>query len=398
MGRSVHVGDVLLTCVKADGTDIDQHELRQLLAHTNVAEIPNAARYHRVVAPVYSALGPLDDVDSKMVTLLRALHREGALAQFRVHKALHQVREVLDPLDLPWLVVKGPVLSEVIYRRRGLRLYQDLDLLVPPTEFKRALQALEDARFEMLDPNWKFHCRWVAAELRLSLSGGADVDLHWHILFSREIRRFFRIPIVDVINRARQVVVHDLPVMTLDKADTLIHLTMHACREGGDRLGWLKDIEQSITNETPEWDDVVDRACDWRVNMLVGTMLARVRTTLAAPVPEGVVRALLPRRAWRVAITGADRLFPPHRSTARGTVATLLAHGARDNLRSTVSATSSDVIRMLRQIVGGEPWRREEWDRDRVGRESPQDPQSKLYPAGDERDRAWYLNELMRES
>jgi hypothetical protein len=53
---------------------------------------------------------------------------------------------------------------------------------------------------------------------------------------------------------------------------------------------------------------------------------------------------------------------------------------------------------MLRQIVGGEPWRREEWDRERFALDNPHDPNSKRFPAGDDRDRAWLLDELVRES
>jgi hypothetical protein len=172
---------------------------------------------------------------------------------------------------------------------------------------------------------------------------------------------------------------------------------MHACREGGDRLCWLKDIEESVVNETPDWDSVITRADDWGVRILVGMMLARTSATLRTPVPEEVVRALLPR-AWMIATTTADRLFPAYRSKARGSAATLLAHGARNNTRSSVAAMGSDVLRILRQVAGGEPWRREEWDRGRMVLENPHDPSSKAFPAGGERDRVWLLDELMRES
>jgi hypothetical protein len=392
----VHVGDFLLACLNA-GADDDVAEASELLRSISTADIYEAARYHRVVAPVHEVLSRIEPADPEIVDKLAALRREAVLASFRVVRALQQAGKTLADNDLRWLVVKGPVLSEVVYARRGVRTYHDLDVLVRPADFKRALEALEGAGFRLLDPNWKFHRRWVASELRVASSGGADVDLHWHLLFAREIRRSFRMPIADLVDRAREVSVHNMPVLTLDTADTLLHLAVHACRECGDRLYWLKDIEQSIVNEKPDWNDVVTRAHEWRVHILVGTMLARTRTVLNAPVPDEVIRALLPR-AWRSATIAADRLFPPQRSDARGSLATLFAHGARDSVRSSASAIGSDVRRMLGQLAGGQSWRREEWDRARMALDDPRDPNSKRFPAGDERDRAWLLDELLRET
>lgn len=395
-GRPVHVGDLIVACASED-RDPDLVRIRDLLSRVDHSAIPHSARYHRVVPLVHEVLSRAGGVDSAVMDLLGALRREGALASLRALRALRQVQDPLADVGVPWLVVKGPVLSEFLYRRRGARIYHDVDILVRPADFKVALGALERANFHLIDPNWRFHRRWVSGELRLATDGSADVDLHWHLLISRQIRQHFRIPIPDLIDRARNVDVRGMPVRTLDKADTLIHLSMHACREGGDRLYWLKDIDQSVMNDRPDWDVVIRRAHDWEVNILVGMMLARTNATFRTAVPGEVVRALLPR-PWRVATTTADRLFPAHRSVARGTVATMLANCARNDMPSSAVALASHMVRMLRQIVGGEPWRREEWDRERFALDNPHDPNSKRFPAGDDRDRAWLLDELVRES
>jgi Uncharacterised nucleotidyltransferase len=394
--RPVHVGDLLVACVSEDA-DHDPLHIHELLSRVDQSAIPHSARYHRVVPLVHEALTRAGGVDPAVLGLLGALRREAALANLRALHVLRHARDALADVDAPWLVVKGPVLSEFLYSRRGARIYHDIDILVRPADFKVALIALERANFHLIDPNWHFHRRWVSGELRLATDGSSDIDLHWHLMISRQIRRYFRIPIPDLIERAREVRVRSVPVQTLDKVDTLIHLSMHACREGGDRLYWLKDIDQAVRNDMPNWEIVIKRAHQWQVNILVGMMLARTRSTLGTAVPDDVVRALLPG-AWRVATTTADRLFPPHRSKARGTIATLLAHGARNDLRSSAVAITSDVARMLRQIVGGEPWRREEWDRDRFALDNPHDPDSKRFPAGDDRDRDWLLEEVIRES
>jgi hypothetical protein len=394
--RRSHVGDLIIACVSEE-TAPDLGRIRHLLSRVDHTAIPDSARYHRVVPAVHEALSRAGDVEPGVLAHLGALRREGALANLLALRTLRQVKEALADTDVPWLVVKGPVLSEFLYRRRGSRIFHDVDVLVRPADFRRALGALERANFNLVDPNWHFHRRWVSGELRLASDRSADVDLHWHLLISRQIRRHFRIPIAEMVDRGREVDIRGVAVETLDKADTLIHLSMHACREGGDRLYWLKDIDESATNDRPDWETVTRRAHDWGVNLLVGMMLVRARLTFRTAVPDDVLRSLLPR-AWRLAATTADRLFPPHRSTARGNVATLLAHGARNSVSSSILAIGADGFRMLRQIVGGEPWRREEWDRDRFALDDPANPESKRFLAGSDRDRVWLLDEVVRES
>jgi Uncharacterised nucleotidyltransferase len=396
--RANGVGEVLLACIRADGDDVDLEDVRRGLRRANQAEIPHAARYHRVVAPVHDALRRVEGVDSGALRLLHGLHQEGTLARFAAVQRLHQVRDAFGDVDFHWLVLKGPVLSEVVYRRHGLRLFHDLDVLVRPEDFGAALSQLEAAGFGMLDPNWSFHLKWVAAELRLGRDGGADIDLHWQLPFSRQIRRFFRIPIEEMIERSRELVVHSVPVRTLDEVDTVLHLALHAALEGGDRLVWLKDVQQAISVASLDWDLLVERARLWRVNMPVGTILARVTSTLGATVPPRVVRELLPQQAFRIAVEVADRLFPPQRSTARGTIATHLARNARVDLPSTLAAMRAETLRMVRQARAHERWRREKWHQGRMLENDPRDPSSKLRPVGGERDRAAFLTELSRES
>ena len=80
------------------------------------------------------------------------------------------------------LVLKGPALGERLYGDPGLRPSTDVDLLVAPGDFGRALAALEDYGYEHTKVD-----RWIG-ELPLfetSLVGGKDwlppIDLHWRV-------------------------------------------------------------------------------------------------------------------------------------------------------------------------------------------------------------------------
>lgn len=390
MSAARRTGRILRACLaEQDGTG-SRDELAALAAGSDLSGLPDAARYHRVIGYAYQALKEVNGVDSQTVSLLGGLYRQGRLGRLRVVGALDRARAVLEPLGVPWLVVKGPVLDEVVYRRPGLRLYHDLDLVVPRSSFAETLEALEASGFGVVDRNWDLMRRLMIGEVVLSLRGGPELDLHWDLLYDREFRRILRVPVDELVARARVVEVGGEPVRTLDPVDTLVHLAMHACKQGGDRLVWLKDIERSIATEAPDWADVVGRSTEWRVQLFVGTMLARARRTVSAQVPDEVLRALLPNRAWRSVLTTLDRVFPAERSTGFGTPATLVVRATRPDVRSTLVTAVGGVARRGGRLLRGRSTRDEAQD-------DPEDPASRAFPTGGDEGRSLYLREILDE-
>jgi hypothetical protein len=351
-----------------------------------------AARYHRVVAPVHRALSGVGAADARVREQLARLYHEAVASHLRVRATLRHASGLLEGLDAPWLVVKGPVLTDVVYRRSGLRLYHDLDLIVPRAAFADAVNAMERGGFAIRDRNWALIRRLEAGELNLVGPGGAAVDLHWHLLFNREDRSRFRIDMDELISRARSVEAGGLQVSTLDEADTLIHLAVGACAEGGGRLSWLKDLERSIVNDRPDWAAVIERSRSWGANLAVGTMLLRARRSLSAPVPDDVVRELVPSWAWRQTLSSLDRLFPPERSSAIGTPATLVARSTRRAVSSTLSTVAQGGTRRLSRLLRtGDPRRAALQD-------DPTSPASLLFPDGGERERELFLEHLSQHT
>jgi hypothetical protein len=116
----------------------------------------------------------------------------------------------------------------------------------------------------------------------------------------------------DVLEDVRRRVRVDLgghPVPTLDPADSLIHLAVHAALSGGDRLVWIKDIERAVVIRRPDWEELVARSREWRVNGPVGVMLHRARVLLDAPVPRHVPKSLIGARRYRL-VERIDRRWP----------------------------------------------------------------------------------------
>ena len=384
--RRALLGEILTASLSGDG--VEPVDLAPVVSGRDLDGVVDAARYHRVVGWVYRALRDVPGADESVVDRLRGLHRAAARSHLRVTAALATTAEALDGAGVRWLVFKGPVLSECVYRVPEMRLYRDLDLLVARADFGTSLRALEGAGATLLDHNWPLIRRDGYGELNLVERFGTPLDLHWQLLFSRELRDRFPIPVDDVIDRSEEVTVRGRAVRTLDPTDSLLHLAFHAALNGGDRLIWLKDLEQSIAHRSPDWDTFVERAHRWRVQVLVALMLERAQRSVGANVPDGVVEALTPQRGWRALTAGADRLFPAVHSRGGGNPARMLARTAQP----TPAGSAVNLGRVLGQRVA-RLVRERQWELPET-EDDPTNPESVRYVAGQPGDLERYLQHV----
>jgi hypothetical protein len=102
----------------------------------------------------------------------------------------------------------------------------------------------------------------------------------------------------ELVGRRRLVTVGTTTVATLDPVDGILYLCLHGSLSGGHQLVWLKDIDQMIDRQPPDWDELVRRARAARLGLVAAMQLARSRAVLGADVPPPVVDALAERAGW----------------------------------------------------------------------------------------------------
>ena len=173
--------------------------------------------------------------------------------------------------------MKGPALAKLVYRRPELRPYSDLDIVVERGRLAEVVTFLEEVGFRLLDTNWALITQAGAGQLHLEEPTGGAVDLHWHLLFDRSLRRIFTIPMEEILERSQPARINGIDTRVLDPADTQLHLCIHAAQEGADRLLWLKDLEQVMRHYPADWDELVDRARRWRIALPAAIVLSRAR-------------------------------------------------------------------------------------------------------------------------
>ena len=383
MGHSPAVGRLLVRCVTEHDWRVGLQEAVDAAGSLDLAAVTDAARFHGVTGCVYRSLQPLDGRPG--ASGLVAAYHEAVGHHVRALGDLAALGRALDAAGVGWLVVKGPVLAEVVYPRSDLRSYTDLDVLVAGRDLGAALSAVEAAGGELLDRNWPLLRELGVGELLARLRHGTLLDLHWHLLGAPSERRRFCVPLTELRERAGPVRLGTVDARTLDPVDTLLHLGLHASLSGGNRLVWLKDVERAVANAPPAWDEVVARARAWGVGPPVAIALARSAAVLGAAVPPGVPAAVAGGRAWPALAALADRLSPPMRASGNRSPSRVVSRAAS---RDTVTSAAELARRLVSAAANDSRFARTP-PAPHTDEESPASPR---HPRGTEADRQAFLD------
>ena len=85
-----------------------------------------------------------DGVPPRLRSLFVESYRENALRHLRRMADLRRIDGVLQSANVPYLLLKGPVLATTVYGDPATRTMTDLDLLVRESDFQRAMTALAE--------------------------------------------------------------------------------------------------------------------------------------------------------------------------------------------------------------------------------------------------------------
>lgn len=346
------VGAVLRACV----TDGDVRAAIVSCSPDAVDWIPAAAEYHGISMTLYRELAQRPGAASELHDAMRPVVLDHVATTMRVREDLRRLAGVLDRSGLLWAVVKGPVLAEAFYGDVRWRSYVDLDLVVDPRQFGPLLDLLQDGvGAHLVDVNWRLVRESRRGELNLLLPLGSTLDLHWTLVNARAVRSQFAFPTAALLERTIRMPLSSGDIATLDLADTLLHLALHACLSGGYRLGWLLDIKRVVEAPGLDWDMVVRRARASRLDLVTGAMLARAQRVAGCPVPPDVLRAFGGAIAWRALLRSFEQLRPissPYRLPLSGQSVT---GSTRTNTWTSVAAAVELIAtrRRTRSASGG---------------------------------------------
>jgi Uncharacterised nucleotidyltransferase len=210
----------------------------QGLDDAGLAELVGHAVDHRVAGSLEMALV---DAGITIPTALVDASATATITHLQTVRALSRIRTALGEAGVRWAVVKGPAIARRWPRHTNARTYHDLDLLVDPSSLGAAAAALVEVGFAHRNRNWSGFRRLGVGELPLD-DGVTVLDLHWHLIGLAPQRRDLRLHTAGMLDRAVQIEIGGVTVLTLDDADTLVHLCCHDALAGAQSLVQLRDV------------------------------------------------------------------------------------------------------------------------------------------------------------
>ena len=160
------------------------------------------------------------------------LRKATRLAEMRSDRAWDQLGPVLRAcagVDIPVILLKGPLLASRFYRTPGLRPFGDLDLLVPEAHRDAMSDVLAGLGYRNTDDqcgekNWSVENHYHWTFLR---DGGFPIEMHWAITYAFSPVAF---DMARLWERSQTVESPAGPCRVLSQEDELIFLAAHITR------------------------------------------------------------------------------------------------------------------------------------------------------------------------
>jgi hypothetical protein len=228
----------------------------------------------------------------RQVTATATVELWAATARWSLaERELSRLVGALEEAGVPAVVVKGPAVA-AYYPEPALRTFGDLDLLVLMEQLGPAEAALNGLGYYCSKPGeWAldhhFHLPPMASDGDI-----LTVDLHWRL---DDPERVGCLPTADLWARSETWLIQGSRTARLDGVDQVLHLCRHAMVQHLGRLGLQPLCDLVLITgswEAAEWQTLVQRAEEYRLQRAVGFALLLAQSALEMELPEGVLAEL----------------------------------------------------------------------------------------------------------
>jgi hypothetical protein len=232
-------------------------------------------------------------VPQEVMDRLRQDLHAAAVQVMLAEQQLAAVLGALSTAEVPALVVKGAALGS-FYPDPALRLYGDLDIMVPETQLDTAEGALNGLGYHCFASKAWWLDRLHHLPPMMREGGGLLVELHWRLDYQEGKGR---LPADDLWARAVPWMVHDQPALRLDAVDEALYLCRHAVvqHRAHGVFRSLCDLAQLTKGwGQEEWEMLGRRALEYELARPVYLTLVLAEQALNFRIPAEVVPVLRP--------------------------------------------------------------------------------------------------------
>jgi len=280
-----------LLCARSEWDQACERRFAELAPKLDWQRLMQEAAWHGLVPLVHRRLRATGRLSCppEVFEELRVLSLGTAIQNSHLWRQLVRLTAHLEAAGIPVIALKGLVLARVVWGSLEFRPSCDLDLLVHPTDVERTIESIRQLGFE---PNDEPVAGWLPEQIRIDYeqqfwneATQIGLDLHWRLHLPG-----YRITPNDdqVWERAGQVELDGRPFRTLEFADNLLFLVMHAAKHEWAAARWLVDIAQLLRRAEVDWEALSHRSYEWSMRRMWHTTLQICTAWLELPLPAHV--------------------------------------------------------------------------------------------------------------
>ena len=220
------------------------------------------------------------------VEVVAAQHGDSMARSLHLERAALAASAVLESAGIGHVLLKGVALANAVYPDAGQRPFGDVDLLLDPQRFTAGIATLRAAGASRHLPEVRpGHDRRFAKDVPLAFESAA-LDLH-RTLIAGPLGR--RIPVVELLDRRRQIMIGGRAMAMLDLADAYVHAGLTAgAADVPARLITLRDMLELEAQPGFDADAVLARARVWGVEAALARAVVVLEDRLCPDVPPAL--------------------------------------------------------------------------------------------------------------
>lgn len=250
---------------------------------------------HRVIPLLFHLLHsapPRFHPPSSVMEQMRLVFLAHRARAWRVDRRLAEIVGALGGGGVSFLVWKGPALARSFYPDVALRPSDDIDILVPSGQYRRARAVFQELGFQSEAPHFEGQKEYGYSETlhRFDASGEKQVvDLLWHLHPYAGARGQRNLE--NLFERARLIRYRNLSFYTPDPVEALITAALHMTLQHPQeiRLIWIYDVAilARALSSPGQWEELQHLSVQWNARLAVENVLtmARLWTGVEAPSP-----------------------------------------------------------------------------------------------------------------
>ena len=250
-----------------------------------------SAYSHGVFPLVYKALKLNSELPLELQKKLKQINFHTVQNNLLMTGELLKVLELLKSNSIRTLVIKGPVLSQMIHEDATIRQYSDLDLLISPSQMYRAVEILVENGYES-----EYDIDFLNNKMLLKV--GKDfpvkhvhnnvlIEFHWKLFLDRYIQKS-KINLFSDDNH--HCMISKVSVETLEINAMLLYLLLHGSKHYWERIEWVVDIDRLISKYKTEidWSLLKSMAKDMEIEFMFYLGLAVSRKLLGTTLKPSI--------------------------------------------------------------------------------------------------------------